>query len=253
MLNEPTIEKLRTLRLDGLLEAWQEQRSDPKIGELDFDERLGMLVDAEWLRRENKRLTRTLKEAKLKLNRACIEDIEYSARRQLDRATIRQLAQCRWVAEHHQVLISGATGTGKTYLACALANHACRKGYRALYRRTPRLFQEIKLAHADGTFPRLLSRLAGIDVLIIDDLLLKHLEGTDSHDLLEILDDRYGTRSTIVTSQLPPTHWHEAVGDPSVADSICDRLLSNSHKIVLKGPSRRPTGETNKEKEKEKE
>ena len=243
MLNEPTIEKLRALRLDGLVEAWQEQHGDPKIGELAFDERLGMLVDAEWLRRENKRLTRALKEAKLKLDRACLEDIEYPARRQLDRATVRQLAQCRWVAEHHQILISGATGTGKTYLACALANQACRKGYRALYRRTSRLFQELKLAHADGTFPRLLGRLARLDVLVLDDFLLTPLDGTDSHDLLEILDDRYGMRSTIVTSQLPPTHWHEAVGDPSIADSICDRLLSNSHKLALKGPSRRSTKE----------
>lgn len=243
MLNAPTIEKLRALRLDGLAEAWQEQQRDATIGELAFDERLGMLVDAEWLRRENKRLTRALKEAKLKLDRACIEDIEYPARRQLDRATVRQLAQCRWVAEHHQILISGATGTGKTYLACALANQACRKGYRALYRRTSRLFQELTLAHADGTFPRLLGRLARLDVLVLDDFLLTPLHGTDSHDLLEILDDRYGMRSTIVTSQLPPTHWHEAVGDPSIADSICDRLLSNSHKIAIQGPSRRPTKE----------
>lgn len=245
MLNAPTIEKLRALRLDGLAEAWQEQQGDPKSGELAFDERLGLLVDAEWLRRENKRLTRALKEAKLKLDRACLEDIEYPARRQLDRATVRQLAQCRWVAEHHQILISGATGTGKTYLACALANQACRKGYRALYRRTSRLFQELTLAHADGTFPRLLSRLARLDVLVLDDFLLTPLHGTDSHDLLEILDDRYGMRSTIVTSQLPPTHWHEAVGDPSLADSICDRLLSNSHKIAIQGPSRRPTKEKN--------
>jgi DNA replication protein DnaC len=245
MLNEPTIEKLRALRLDGLLEAWQEQQSDATIGALAFDERLGMLVDAEWLRRENKRLTRALKEAKLKLDRACIEDIEYPARRQLDRATVRQLAQCRWVAEHQQILISGATGTGKTYLACALANQACRKGYRALYRRTSRLFQELTLAHADGTFPRLLGRIARLDVLVLDDFLLTPLHGTDSHDLLEILDDRYGMRSTIVTSQLPPTHWHEVVGDPSIADSICDRLLSNAHKIAIHGPSRRPTKEKN--------
>jgi len=246
MLNEPTIEKLKGLRLDGMLEAWQEQQGDAKIGELGFDERLGMLVDAEWLRRENNRLARALKEAKLKLGRACVEDVDYPARRQLDRATVRQLTQCRWVAEHHQVLITGATGTGKTYLACALANQACRKGYRALYRRTSRLFEEIKLAHEDGTFPRLLSRIARIDVLVLDDFLLKPLDGADSHDLLEILDDRYGTRSTIVTSQLPPTHWHEAVGDPNLADSICDRLLSNSHKIALKGPSRRPTKEKDK-------
>lgn len=246
MLNEPTIEKLKALRLDGFVEAWQEQQGDPKIGELGFDERLGMLVDAEWLRRENKRLARALREAKLKLDRACVEDVEYPARRQLDRATVRQLAQCRWVAEHQQVLITGATGTGKTYLACALANQACRKGFRALYRRTSRLFEELRLAHADGSFPRMLGRIARVDVLVLDDFLLKPMDGIDSHDLLEILDDRYGARSTIVTSQIPPTHWHEAVGDPNIADSICDRLISNSHKIALKGPSRRPNEEKNK-------
>ena len=239
-MNAPTTEKLRAMRLEGLLAAWQEQQADPAIAELGFDERFGLLVDAEWLHRENKRLARALQEAKLKISQACIEDIDYQARRQLDRATVRQLATCRWVAEHQQILLSGAAGCGKTYLACAFAQQACRKGSRALYRRAPRLFHEIQLSKADGTYPRLLARFARIDVLVIDDLFLKPLSDTESHELLEILDDRYGTRSTIVTSQLPPTHWHEASGEPTVADSICDRLLSNAHRIALKGSSKRP-------------
>ena len=241
MLTEPTVEKLKAMRLEGLLQACLDQQADPGTHDLGFDERLGLLVDAEWIHRENKRLTRALREAKLKLAQACVEDIDYTAKRQLDRPTIRQLATCRWVAEHQQVLVTAATGVGKTYIACALAQQACRKGHRALYRRAPRLFEEIKIAHADGTYPRLLARFARMDVLVLDDLLLRPLDEAQAHDLLEVLEDRYGTRSTIVTSQRPPTQWHEAIPDPTVADSICDRLLHNAHRIALKGPSRRKT------------
>lgn len=239
MLNEPTVEKLRGLKLEGLLAAWQAQQADPKVHTLGFDERLGLLVEAEWLHRENKRLVRTLAEAKLRLAQACLEDVDYSPRRELDKATVRQLATCRWVAEHHQVLVTGATGTGKTFLACALAQQACRKGYRALYRRATRLFEELRLAHADGSYPRLLARFARMDVLVIDDLWLKPLTDAERHDLLEVLEDRYGARSTVITSQHPPARWHERVGDETVADSICDRLLNNAHRIALKGPTRR--------------
>lgn len=168
MLNEPTVEKLRGLKLEGLLAAWQAQQADPKVHSLGFDERFGLLVEAEWMHRENKRLVRTLAEAKLRLSQACVEEIDYSPRRELDKATMRQLATCRWVGEHHQVLVTGATGTGKTFLACALAQQACRKGYRALYRRATRLFEELRLAHADGSYPRLLARFARMDVLVID-------------------------------------------------------------------------------------
>jgi len=239
MLTEPTMEKLRAMRLDGLAQAWLDQQADAGVQALGFDERLGLLVDAEWLYRENKRLARALKEAKLRLSQACVEDLDYPAQRQLDRAVIRQLASCQWVAEHQQVLVTGPTGVGKTYVACALAQQACRRGYRALYRRASRLFEEIKLAHADGTHPKLLARYARMDVLVLDDLLLRPLDEDQAHDLLEILEDRYGTRSTLVTSQRPPTQWHEAIADPTVADSICDRLLHNAHRIALKGTSRR--------------
>lgn len=239
MLNEPTLEQLRGLKLNALVAAWQEQTQQASMQTLGFDERFALLVDAEWRQRENQRLVRVLKEAKLKLSQACIEDIDYSARRELDRAVIRQLAICTWVQEHHNVLITGATGVGKTFVACALAQQACRRGYKALYRRASRLFDEFHLAHADGTYARLLARLARTDVLVIDDWGLAPVQSQERQDLLEILEDRHGTRSTILTSQLPVPSWHAHIDDPTLADAICDRLLHNAHRIVLKGPSRR--------------
>ena len=199
MLTHPTLEKLKALRLDAFATAWQAQQQDPALSAVAFDERLGLLVEAEWLARENKRLTRALQEAKLKLSQACLEAIDYPARRELDKAVIRQLATCRWVAEHQGVLISGMTGTGKSFLACALAHQACRKGYRALYRRASRLFHELTLARADGTYIRLLGKLARMDVLLIDDWALAPLQEQERRDVLEILEDRYATRSTIIT------------------------------------------------------
>jgi DNA replication protein DnaC len=242
MLNPPTMEKLHTLKLTALATAWTAQQQDAAVTALSFDERFGLLVEAEWLARENLRLTRTLKAAKLKLSQACVEAIDYTARRELDKALIRQLATGRWVAEHHAVLISGATGTGKTFVACALAHQACRQGHRALYWRVPRLFHALALARAEGTYTRLLGKLARMDVLVLDDLALVPLQEAERRDLLEVLEDRYGTRATIVTSQLAPSHWHEHVGDPTLADAICDRLLHNSHRLMLKGPSRRKEG-----------
>jgi DNA replication protein DnaC len=240
MLTEPTMTKLRTLRLDTMASAWTLQQKDAEAARLAFDERFGLLVDAEWLDRQNKRLTRCLKEAKLKLSQACVEDIDFPARRELDRAVVRQLSTCRWVAEHQNIVITGATGTGKTFLACALAQQACRKGHRALYRRATRLFEEMTLAHADGSYVRLLGKLARIDVLVLDDWGMAPVRDQDRRDLLEILDDRHGNRSTIMTSQLPVGKWHDYLGDPTQADAVCDRVLSNAHRIVLKGPSRRP-------------
>jgi len=239
MLNEPTVEKLKTLRLHAMAEAWAAQQTQPDIATLSFDERFGLLVDAEWLHRENARLQRALREAKLRMSAACVEDIEYAAKRELDKALIRQLASCRWVAEHQNVIISGKTGTGKTYIACALAQQACRKGYRAIYRRAPRLFQELALARADGSYARLLARLARTDVLIIDDWALSPLSADQRNDIFEILEDRYGGRSTIFASQLEANRYHDYLGDPTVADAVCDRLIHNAHRVVLSGPSRR--------------
>ena len=204
MLNEPTTEKLRTLRLDGMCAAWQEQQTNPSAGALAFDERFGMLVDAEWTHRDNKRMKRSLREAKLRYTQACIEGIEYPVKRELDKAVVRQLATCRWVQEHQAVLITGPTGTGKSWVACALAHQACRKGFRAVYRRAPRFFDEMRLARADGSYPRALARLARIDVLVLDDFAIAPVSDQDRRDLLEVLEDRQESRATIMTSQLDP-------------------------------------------------
>lgn len=246
MLNEPTIEKLKLLRLNAMAEAWAAQQAQPEIAALSFDERFGLLVDAEWVHRENVRLGRALKEAKLRMSNACVEDIDCSSKRELDKALVRQLGTCRWVAEHQNVIITGKTGTGKTYLACAFAQQAVRKGYRAIYRRAPRLYQELALAKADGTYPRLLSRFARTDVLVIDDWALAPMTAEQRADLLEILEDRYGNRSTIFASQLEAKLYHEYLGDPTVADAVCDRLLHNAHRVALNGPSRRKEEAANK-------
>lgn len=249
MLTEPTLDKLKGLRLYGMATAWSGQLHDAQMNALACEERFGLLVDAEWLYRQNRRLERYLGEAKLKLGHACLEDIDYAPRRQLDRALVRQLATCQWVADHQSIVITGATGTGKTYLACALAQQACRKGFRALYRRLPRLFEELALAHADGSYMRLLAKFARVDVLVLDDYGLTALRDIDRRDLLEIFEDRYGTRATILTSQLPTTKWHDYLGDPTIADSICDRVLHNAYRLVLQGPSRRKEAKEAKEAE----
>jgi DNA replication protein DnaC len=239
MLTAPTLEQLQALKLGAMAAAWTAQQQTAEMTALAFDERFGLLVDAEWLARENKRLARALAEAKLKLPQACLEAIDYPARRELDKAVIRQLATCRWVQEHQNVIVVGATGVGKSFVACALAHQACRKGYRAFYRRASRLFHDLGLARADGSYIRLLGKLARFDVLVIDDWALTPVQEPERRDFLEILEDRYGARSTIMTSQLPPAQWHDALADPTLADAICDRILHNAHRLVLKGPSRR--------------
>jgi DNA replication protein DnaC len=239
MLNEPTTEKLRALHLDTMATAWTEQQKNADVITLSFDERFGMLVDAEWIARENKRVERALREAKLRLGQATVEGIDYPTRRELDKAVVRQLASCRWVTEHQVVIVTGATGVGKTYVACALATQACRKGHRAMYRRASRLFEEMRLARADGTYPRLLARVAKVDVLVLDDFAIAPLTDVERRDLLEILEDRHDTRATVITSQLPPKEWHDYLADPTLADAICDRVVHQAHRIVLKGPSRR--------------
>ena len=237
MLNSPTHDKLSALRLHEMAHAWQEQQRLAEHDALTFDERFGLLVDAQWLGRENRRLQRSLKEARLRLAQASIEAIEHRPQRPLDKALLRQLATGRWIAEHHNVAVTGPTGTGKTFIACALAHQACRTGYHVLYRRVPRLFEELTLAHADGSYTRFLARLARFDVLVLDDWGLAPVSDSDRRDLLEIFEDRYGLRSTILTSQLPIEHWHDHLGEATVADAICDRLLHNAHRITLSGPS----------------
>lgn len=240
MLHAPTKEKLSEMKMTGMLAAWDEQAAKASFHKLSFDERLGLLVDAEWLHRKNRSVERKLREAKLRLPQSCIEDLDYSATRKLDRTLIRQLATGRWVQEHQNVIITGATGTGKTYVACALAHHACQDGHRAYYSRVSRLMDEFVLARADGTYARLLARLARMDILILDDWGLSRIDDTARHDLTEVMDDRHGLRSTIMTSQLPVSKWHDYIGEPTIADAICDRVVHNAHRIDLTGPSRRP-------------
>ena len=238
MLNHPTLDKLQDLRFTGMVKALTEQMAFPDIDELSFEERLGLLVDREMTEREDRRLTTRLRQAKLKQN-ACIEDIDFKQSRGLDKSLILDLAQCQWIRKHLNLLITGPTGVGKTWVACALAQKTCREGFTSLYLRLPRLLQELPIAKGDGTYTRLMNRLAKVDVLILDDWGLSKLIAEQRRDLLEILEDRHDTRSTIVTSQLPLDQWHHIIGDPTLADAILDRLVHNAYKINLKGESMR--------------
>lgn len=239
MLTAPTKDKLRALKLDALLEAWTQQQSNPHVAGLSFEERLGLLVDAQYLAIHNKRISRALREAKLRQSTASLAALENPEKRNLDRALLAQLGSGAYIHEHLSVLITGATGTGKTFVACALGEQACTQGHRVLYARLPRLLEELHLAHADGTYPRLLGRLLRTDLLILDDWGLGTLTEAHSRDVLEVLEDREGRRATVVCSQLPVEHWHKWLCDPTVADAILDRLVHRSYRLVLKGPSKR--------------
>lgn len=239
MMTEPTVEKLRVLKLFAMIAAWIRQREDPSNNDLSFDERFALLVDAETLSRDNKRLARLLQAAKLRIPSACMEDLDMSPKRALDRSLIRTLCTGRWIVDHQNILITGMTGVGKSHLACALGQLACRLGYKVLYKRVPRLFEELTLAHADGSYVRLLTRLAKVDVLILDDWGLAPMSEQQRRDVLEILEDRHGARSTIVTSQVPVENWHDYIAHPTIADAVLDRLVHNAHRIQMKGPSRR--------------
>jgi DNA replication protein DnaC len=241
MLNEPTREKLTALRLGVMAEAWAQQQRDPRISELTFDERLGLLIDAEHDARHNRRLARLLKDAELRIPTACFEDFNVAVARGIDKPMIRQLASCTWINDHLNVLATGPTGVGKSYVASAIGQAACRKGLRVLYRRMPRLFEELGLAKAEGTYARALARLSTADVLVLDDLGIGTIKEAQRNDLLEVLEDRYGRSSTVVTSQLPVKKWHEWIGDPTVADAILDRLVHNAFKFELTGSSKRKT------------
>jgi DNA replication protein DnaC len=238
MLNHPTYERLAQLRLTGMAKALAEQAQIPEILNLTFEERLGLLVDRELTERHNRQTSTRLRRARLKQT-AVAEDIDYRHPRGLDRTLFRRLLTGDWVRGHQNVLITGPTGVGKTYLACALADAACRQGFTALYQRLPRLFEELTIARADGRYLKLMAALAKVDVLVLDDWGLAVLDGERRRDLLEVLDERYQTRSTLVTSQLPVAHWHDALGDPTLADAILDRLVHQAHALALAGESLR--------------
>jgi len=238
MLNHPTLEKLRELKLTGMKAALEEQQHMHDIEALDFEERLGLLVDRELTVRAERRLDTRLRNARLR-EQAAIEDLDYRQPRGLDKSLMQALIGGAWIRQHLNLLITGPTGVGKTWIACALAHKACRDGFTAQYRRVSRLFDELSYAHADGRYPRLMKTLARTDLLVLDDWGLAKLLATQRRDLLEVLDDRHNRKSTLVTSQLPVEHWHKIIGDPTLADAILDRLVHNAYRITLKGESMR--------------
>lgn len=238
MLNHPTLDKLDQLRFTGMQRALKQQMGDPDMEQLPFMERLGLLVDREMTERENKKLQGRLSRAHLR-QQVCIEDIDYRRGRGLDRGLIMQLSTCEWIKRHRNLIITGATGVGKSFVACALAHKACLEGYRALYTRLPRLLEDLEIARGDGRYLKLLKQLTRVDVLVLDDWGLTKLKTLQLRDLLELLDDRHQTRTTIATSQLPISHWHEMMADPTLADAILDRLVHSAHRIELQGESMR--------------
>jgi len=238
MLNQPTMEKLLTMRLHGMVEALKTQEQDPSVNELSFLERLSLLVDQQWSWRENQALERRLKAAKLR-GPACVEDIDYRAARGLDKSVVRALANSAWVRNHENIFVIGPCGVGKSFIALALAQKACRDGHSALYLRAAALLRDLALARADGSLRQLLARLSRIDVLVIDDWAMAPLSEVERREIWEVCEDRYQTRSTILTSQLPVSRWHEQIGDPTIADGILDRLVHNAHRIEMRGESMR--------------
>ena len=238
MLIHPTLDKLRTMRFTGMVRALEEQMQTADIDSLTFEERLGLLVDREITERENRRLKTRLRKAKLRQN-ASIEDVDYRHPRGLDRTVISKLSGCQWIKEHHNLVITGPTGTGKTFIACALAQKACREGYTAHYLRINRMFRDLHIAKGDGRYTKLLKSYAKTDLLVFDDYGMAKLNQEQSHDLLEIFEDRHELRSTLITSQFPLQNWHDLIADPTLADAILDRIIHNAYNINLKGDSMR--------------
>ena len=238
MLLQQTIDRLHEMKLTGMAQALEEQQGIPDMQDLSFDDRLALLLERESTARADRRLKRLLQLARLRLQ-ASVEDVDFRVRRGLDKSVFLRLAACDWIRQNQVLLIVGATGTGKTYLSCALGLAACRQGLSVRYMRLPRLFNDLGIARADGSYSKLLVSLSRVDLLILDDWGLAPMADRERRDLLEIVEDRYGRRATLVASQLPVEHWHELVGDPTFGDAILDRLLHQAHRISLKGTSMR--------------
>lgn len=238
MLINTTKEKLKQLKFKGMLTALEEQLQVADINNLPFEERFGFLIDRELIDRENRRLQNRLRQAKLRQD-AFIENIDYKNHRGVEKSVILSLASCEWINKKQNIIITGPTGAGKSYLACALAQKACREGFNSIYERLPRLFQELTIAKGDGRYIKILDKIGRVDVLILDDWGITTMNESQRKDLLEIIEDRYSTRSTIIASQIPIDKWHELIGDPIVADALLDRLIHNAHKIQMKGESMR--------------
>jgi DNA replication protein DnaC len=238
MLTSPTLEKLKEMRLLGMAGALEDQLQTPDIQSLGFEERLGLLVDREQTERDNRRLKTRLTKARLR-QQASLEDIDYSGSRGLDKGQLLDLGSCKWISERNNLLLTGPTGAGKTYIACALAQKACRQGLTALYLRLPRLFGDLTIAKGDGRYGKLLVRYSRVDVMVLDDWGVAPMTAENRRDLLEILDDRYEKKSTLITSQLPVEKWHRYLEDPTLADAILDRVVHNAYRVELKGESMR--------------
>jgi DNA replication protein DnaC len=240
MLTQQTLDKMNAMKLSGMTEAFQQQLGGGEYARLSFEERLGLLVDNEWTAREQRKLGRRLRKAKLRYP-ASLEDVDFKHPRALDRQQVLSLGNCGFIQSRHNLLITGPTGIGKSYLACAFVERACRRGYNAAYLRLPRLLQQLAVARGDGSYARILERLARFDLLAIDDWLLAPLRDPERRDLVEVIEDRSERASTLIASQLSAKDWHAGIGDPNLADAICDRLLHNAHRLDLKGPSMRRT------------
>jgi DNA replication protein DnaC len=238
MLKQETLDKMYAMKWHATAAAFEQQLGSTQWADLSFEDRVGLLIDAEWTSREQRKLARRLQVARLRYP-ASLEDVDFKTPRGLDRQVVLALSSCRWIQEHQNVILVGSTGIGKSYLACALAERACRSGYGAVYVRAPRLLQDLAVARGDGSYGRLLAKLAKTELLAIDDWLLHSLKDAERRDLLEVIEDRYGRSSTLLATQIPIKAWHEAIGEPTLADAICDRLIHGAHRIELKGPSMR--------------